>query len=299
MTSNLSHSYSSNKCHRVEDAIRRLDDMIDREAAAPQCANYFELQDTSNGEVDEACRAAMTAWLQQIQRTLSLNPETVWIAMSFFDRYLASGRGLSLEVLKSKRNFQLACITAFYATVNMYEPCALTMDEIIQICRGAYAESEIVFVERDMLSALDWLPTHTPLDFVRALLELLPKGQASPRVEESLVEDCQDHLDQAVADLCSTCSPPSDVGTSCLVSSIAGSQLLTPAEKRSLWIALNECYRGLLSKGVKWVTCRLFSDSRPRKPSHLLVRQVRKWSDSHGTNMELSPACVSPAPGQE
>ena len=73
----------------------------------------------------------MVKWLQQVQSTLKLNPDTVWIAMSIFDRYLCSGRGGSVRALEDKCKFQLAAITAFYTAVKIHEPVVLGIDMLL------------------------------------------------------------------------------------------------------------------------------------------------------------------------
>ena len=93
--------------------------------ATTRCTNYFKRNNIAtsscaddNTMIDSAaCRKAMASWIQQVQKTLSLSPETVWIAMSFFDRYLSSSKGNSSQVLKSRCKFQLAAITCFYTAV--------------------------------------------------------------------------------------------------------------------------------------------------------------------------------------
>ncbi|KAL7547966.1 hypothetical protein ACHAWF_011242 [Thalassiosira exigua] len=296
---NDSHSSSSSDAHR-EEAMLRLDAMLDRESSAPmRSSNYFRRSRSDGEEIDEACRTAMAGWVQQVQRTLSLNPETVWIAMSFFDRYLATGKGRSKEVLGSKCQFQLACITAYYTAVKMHEPVVLGVDMLTQICRGTYGESDIVDMESDILRALEWrVSGHTPMDFVRTLLELLPEGQMSSTATESILEDCQEHLDRAVSDLSSTSSKPSVVGASCLASSLAKNRLLTASQKRATWIALNK-YCDLSSAEVVAVTSRLFSDAKPCRGSGssdaIAARKLRQQQQagSYGGNVRTSPVCVS------
>ena len=102
-----------------------------------KCANYFQNKGAGH-ELNESCRRAMVTWIRQLQKTLNLSPESVWIGMSYFDRYLSSGRGNSKKALKSKRKFQLAAITAFYTAVKIYEPFVLDLDVLTRICRGLY-----------------------------------------------------------------------------------------------------------------------------------------------------------------
>lgn len=196
------------------DVLARLTAMRSREATTSY-VNYFD-EDTPRGDIDEACREAIVTWLTRVQEALSFEPETVWIAMSFFDRYLSSGKGNSHATLASKCQFQLAAITAFYTAVKIYEPVVLDVDMLVQICRGSYRNSDIIGMEQDLLSALNWrVAVHTPMDVARCLVELLP-ARLSPRTAEQLLEACQRHVRAALSDVAFLPCAPSAVGLGCL-----------------------------------------------------------------------------------
>mmetsp|Transcript_25020 Transcript_25020/g.45066 ORF Transcript_25020/g.45066 Transcript_25020/m.45066 type:complete len:285 (-) Transcript_25020:50-904(-) len=271
------------------DILDHLDAMIFQEDTT-RCFNYFKM-DTSCRNVNEACRKAMVTWMTHVQNTLSLSPETIWIAMSFFDRYLSSGRGNAEEVLKSKCMFQLAAITAFYTAVKIYEPVVLGIDMLIQICRGMYTKSDIVEMEKNILSALDWrVSSHTPMDFARYLLELLP-GQAPSYDSDGLLEMCQKQVDLAVTDIYFSCCTPSVVGISCLASSLTQSYSLSLSEKQALWVTLSRlCHFDLSPKEVIAARQRLLSYVSPYKPNS--VSKLATLSQSNTSVSSSSPICV-------
>ena len=254
----------NNMINNHTDILGHLDAMIDQEETT-RYFNYFKRD--AQCDINEECRKAMVTWVTHVQTTLSLSPETVWIAMSFFDRYLSSGRGNSQEVLKSKCKFQLAAITVFYTAVKIYEPVVLGIDMLIQLSRGMYKKSDIVEMEKDILSALDWrVSNHTPMDFARYLLELLP-GQVPSYDSVSLLEICQEHVDFAVTDIYFSCCTPSVVGISCLASSLTQSYNLSLLEKQALWVTLSElCHFDLSPKEVIAARQRLLSHALPCKP---------------------------------
>ena len=175
-------------------------------------------------------------------------------------RYLSSGRGNSQEVLKSKCKFQLAAITAFYTVAKIYKPIVLGMDTLVEICHGSYNKSDIVEMEKDILSALDWrVSGHTPMDFARYLLELLPE-QVPSYDSDSLLEICQKHVDFAVTDIYFSCCTPSVVGISCLASSLTQSYSLSLSDKEAVWATLLElCHFDLSPKEVIAAQQRLLS----------------------------------------
>ena len=101
-----------------ENNLACLKAMCSQEDAIATC-NYLKL--SPNNIIDEKCRTAMVGWCQQIAMKLNLRPNTLWIAISFFDRYLSSGKGRSRAALRDKYVFQLAATTTFYIAVKLYE----------------------------------------------------------------------------------------------------------------------------------------------------------------------------------
>jgi len=278
------------------DILSRLDAMRVQEATTNNCLNYFKVN--AGGEINEACRKAMVTWIKQVQTTLELSPETVWMALSFFDRYLSSNK--SVDVFQSKRKFQLAAITAFYTAVKIYEPVVLGIDMLIQICRGAYTQDDIVSMENDILAALDWrVSCHTPMDFARNLLELVSDEEVALRVSDNLLESCQKHLDFAITDISFSCFKPSILGTSCLATSLMDSDLLSFSEKQSIWVRLTElCNFDLSSSEAVAIQQCFLSHAHPTK-SNTVSKLGSKSRHSSMVSAYLtegvssSPKCVT------
>lgn len=278
------------------DILSRLDAMQVQEESM-RCHNYFR----SNAciELNEECRQAMVTWLQQVQKTLSFSSETVWIAMSYFDRYLSSGKGESGRVLQSRRKFQLAAITAFYMAVKIYEPVVLGVDLLVEVCRGAYSESDIVSMESDILVALDWrVSVFTPLDFVRHLLELLPENKGNCCISECLLEGCQKQVDGAISNLYDSCLKPSVLGVRCLAKSLAASDgIFSSSEKRTIRSWLSElCSLGLFSTEVMGAQQRLPSLYPNHNKSSTASKKSTTLSRSRAVVAEAessSPICVT------
>lgn len=274
--------------------LSRLDAMRVQEETT-RCSNYFK---RTRGDLNEAARKSMVQWIQQVQRTLSLSPETVWIGMSFFDRYLSSGQGNSMDVLKSRSKFQLAAITAFYTAVKIYEPVVLGIDMLLQICRGTYTESDVLSMEMDILSTLGWrVSVHTPMEFARHLLEMLPE-QVDSIIYCSVLEACQEHLDYVITDVHLSCSKPSDVGISCLASSLSESDLLSLTQKQAIWMQLSElCDFDLSSHEVVGAQQCLMAQLSPCKQntsSNKLSQQSSTIFTGYSVDGEStsSPICI-------
>mmetsp|Transcript_36274 Transcript_36274/g.78272 ORF Transcript_36274/g.78272 Transcript_36274/m.78272 type:complete len:301 (-) Transcript_36274:91-993(-) len=287
------------------DIIDCITAMRVRDETIPKCINYFNLTANNNatreeGGIDETCRTAMVTWITQVQKTLSLNPETVWIAMSFFDRYLSSSRGESQKALGSKREFQLAAITSYYTAVKIYEPVMLGIDTLMEICHDTYSKYDIVSMEHDILSALDWrVACHTPMGFVRHLLELLPK--LSSHDSNTIIQVCQNLIDEyAIKDIYFSPFAPSVVGISCLAISLAIIDTLSLSKAEGIWYQLSESCEDfeLSSKEVMSVQQRLLSRVTPttRNKSNSFKFRGTVSKSAVVNNVDggsLSPICVT------
>ena len=70
------------------DILARINAMLVQEVTTTtRCFNYFK-----HKSVNESFRESIVTWLQQVQSTLMLSPDTVWIEL-----YLCSGRGSSAK----------------------------------------------------------------------------------------------------------------------------------------------------------------------------------------------------------
>ena len=223
----------------LADTFGRLEAMKAQEEST-RCHNYFQ---RSACCLHESCRKDMVIWLQQMQRALELSSETVWIATRFLDRYVSSGKGKSQEALEDRYNFQLAAIAAFYTAVKIHEYPVVKLDvvKLVKICKGYYEESEILFTEEDILSALDWrVTTPTPMEFVRVFIELLPERIASSSTtSDRLLETSQKFVDGTTTDFYFTFFKPSVIGAACLASSVSATKgILSSSERKAFWLQL-------------------------------------------------------------
>ena len=270
------------------DVLARLDAMAVQEATLRR-RDY--LRRNAHSTVTEADRAALVSWVQQIQTSLNLGPDAAWLAFSYFDRYLASGRGRSRDVLRNKGQFQLAAVTAFYTAVKITAPVVLGLDMLAAICHGRYDESDFAAMERDMLSALGWrVAVHTPMDVVRHLVEAL---QVESKIAEGLLQACQEYASRSISDLGLSCCPPSVMGIACLATVLAEGDLRSSA-KRALWDGLQAISPvDPSSRQVFEARERLMSLDAPRKAS--VPSKVAPSRSSHAAVSDgpHSPVCVS------
>ena len=248
------------------DMLAQLDAMRAQEKTVRQ-RNYFE---GGANAITEECRGAMVSWVKKTCRALRLSPDTAWIASSFVDRYIASGRGHSGEALASEDHFQLAHVTSFYLAIKIYEPRAMEVEFVEQISQ--YREREVLAMEAELLSALEWrVAVHTPMDVVRLLLALLSDRLSSPKAE-ALLESCQWHVDASATDMYFACRAPSVVGVACLASALDASNEWSPAAKQALWSELSDaCHFDLHPPEVTAVRGRLLLYTTPCESPTMLA----------------------------
>jgi len=209
------------------EALRRQEDDVSN------CMNFISL--STNNEIDETCRTSMVVYLQKIGKALKLSPETVWQSISFFDRYLSSGKGKSNDALQDKYKFQLVAISSFYIAVKLYEQVELSVNTLAKLCKGYYAESDIIDCEEDILFALNFrLATPTPMEFIRHYMHLLP----SDIIDNKLLKECEKRVEYTSTDIYFTFCKPSCVGASVLTSILLDQDILSSTQRQTLYLKL-------------------------------------------------------------
>ena len=252
------------------DILARLDAMLVQEGTATmRCFNFFKRK--RSGSVNESCRKLMVKWLQLVQSMLNLDPDTVFITMSIFDRYLCSGGGGSARALEDKCNFQLAVITTFYTAVKIHEPVVLGIDMLLVVCRHAYTKDDFVSMEMDILSAINWrVSCHTAMDYAWTLLELIRGEHLPSGIADSFLGDCEKQMGNAIANIRSSCCNQYKLGICCVAFSLDKNKLPSFSETDAIWVRLSElCDVDLTSIGgaasqqylARTSPCKLNTDS--------------------------------------
>ena len=288
--------------NNIKELTRRIEAMQVQEERTTRCRNYFSSRDGYAAPVDETCRKAMADWCFKVADALELSRETVGIGMSFFDRYLSSGKGKSFEALENRSKFQLAAITSFYIAVKIYEPVQMGINLLVELCRGFYLESDILVMEKDILFSLEWrVSAPTPLDFVRHLLELLQESVNSS-VSGIVLQNVQNLMDYATTEFYFSVCKPSVVGVGCLASSFNNINIFSLTEQAEFLDQLSQVMDDfrITSKDVFEVQQRLLSQSSPCKPtayskaSSMSCCSNNNVMASYNVNDKASsPICVS------
>jgi hypothetical protein len=213
----------------VADVLDRINAMRSHEEETERCINYLTTH------VDATCRKLMVDWYFSVVDAFNLSRETVWVAISILDRYLSSGKGDATKSLECKRMFQLASVTCFYISVKVYESSQFGIRLLTRLGRGLYKEKEIVYMEQDILFAIEWrlyASTTTPMEFARQYLGLLkePVGDTS-----HVLKSAASYVDKAVSNVSYSTWRASSVGMACLAGALDDDCVLSSSEKVGIW----------------------------------------------------------------
>ena len=221
--------------HHHDDTLSCIQAMRGQGDEVSTCINY--LQFSYNNSVNVSSRTAMVTWCQQLQKKLKLSPETASFAISFFDRYLSSGKGKSRQALQDKYLFQLSAIVSFYISIKLYEKTELTVDTLVKICKGYYAKADIIETEEEILFSLDYhLATPLPIHFVKEYIKMLPSEVDTT----SILDECKERIKDTEKDLYYTFCKPSVAGASFLLDVFVNKNLLSSTQRQEFYLQLSK-----------------------------------------------------------
>ena len=128
-------------------------------------------------KVTPSDRQTMSTWSYDIVDACSIDREVACIAISYTDRFLSTNLPLANECLTSRRTYQLVFITCLIIALKCRAGMTVDSDFVADvICQGMYEEEEIVEMEKQVLSGLEWrLNGPSVQEFVSGLIELLPR----------------------------------------------------------------------------------------------------------------------------
>lgn len=273
--------------------LERINAMLEKENTTQHKTYNF------TSEVNASCRKAMIEWCFTVCDAFdSLQRETVGISASILDRYLSCKKGESALALMNRQRFQLTTITCFYISVKLHETVALSIGMLIKLCRGWYTEEDIVAMELEILSSLEWrvsLSTVTPIDYVRHFLELLPEYS---NVAEVVLENATRHVDIATADVdCCSCKA-SSVGVVCLAGALNDTYELSSPERDMLWSQLSRKLVGfdIASNEIRTMELKLLAKTpmmnRKQKNQSPSSSLIQCGVHSSGDQMPPSPVSI-------
>lgn len=99
-------------------------------------------------------------WLVDVQLELELNERVLYLARNYMDRYFSR-----CDV--TVRQLQLVAAAALLVAAKLEEDEGAAADEVNSMCDGAYSTAELIVMERQLLTVLDYKTLAvTELDFL-------------------------------------------------------------------------------------------------------------------------------------
>ncbi|CAB9510896.1 diatom-specific cyclin [Seminavis robusta] len=221
----------------MEAIVATIEAMRRQEQRGYICQDYLYQQQQDEASqigplagkpVTIACREKMIQWCYKVVDFCNFNRETVAIAISIMDRFMATGPGQ--QVARDRSQFQLVAMTSLYTAVKIHEPEVMSAELVSQLSRGAHTEDEIEDMERTILQALTWqVNPPTALSFVREFLKLLPPAVIVVNGEDvkmTIYEMCKFQSELAVADASLISIPASTVAFCSFINALESLQCL-------------------------------------------------------------------------
>jgi len=153
----------------IQDTLRI---MRTQESTIYKRFDYLAKQtDISDRVVDGSWRQRIVEWMYGVVDHCNLRRDSVAVAAYYLDLSLING------LVVSRREFQLAAMTALQLAIKLYDSTLVKLDSMVKLGRGLFSEQDVRDMEMKMLGALKWqVHPPTPVCFLRQFLRLLPNG---------------------------------------------------------------------------------------------------------------------------
>jgi len=110
-----------------------------------QIPDYIQKQT----EISKTMRSILVDWIVELQDTLHLNHETIYLSVKIVDQYLS-------KVKCSRSKFQLLGSTAVLIASKFDSRLCPQINSFLYVCDNAYSKEEMVEMEKDILSKIDF-----------------------------------------------------------------------------------------------------------------------------------------------
>lgn len=220
---------------RQESTTYKCDDYLHRhmqpssslmdDIFCPNSTNHISNKNQNNKLTKEdiqTCmnnRSKMSQWCMTLMDACQLQRETVSIAFSSLDRFLATDQGV--ECIEDSTTFQLACMTSLYSAIKIHEEKALSPETLSHISRGFYSKDDMEEMEWTMLQALQWrVNAPTPLAFCREFLNLIPDHEMDQKTKDHVLSLAKIQTELAVSNYSFVATKPSSIGFAALTNAM-------------------------------------------------------------------------------
>mmetsp|Transcript_29075 Transcript_29075/g.45181 ORF Transcript_29075/g.45181 Transcript_29075/m.45181 type:complete len:356 (-) Transcript_29075:436-1503(-) len=247
---------------------------------------------THTSGITEEWREKIVNWSYDIADFYHFNRETVYISLSYLDRFLATR--------SSKMNntsFQLAAVTTINLAIKLYEHNKMDHRTLVSLCRGKFQLEDIVRMEMVIMRELNfYLHPPTPIAFCSLFLSLFPENFAPYDVMVDVGEVTNFLTELAVLDYWFVTKKPSSIALGAIMISLE-------IHLRERVYDLNEFFSdiakasGMLVTDVETVQCR--DRLWETYVSGGYASSLQQPQDEQLVRFADSPVCVSGAPRRQ
>jgi len=201
----------------IVELTDRLEVMRKQESTTFVCSDYLNTT-TSPRMIDEVCRTKMLTWCLQVLDFGKFKRETVVMAMSYLDLFLSSGTQRAMDVIKTRKEYQLASMTTLYMAIKLYEPVEMDTNALALLSRDTYEAKDFARMEFDILFALNWR-VHGPtvLTFLEYFMAVIsPRPVRKDTGFDTLTHICKQYVELTLGDYYFVTQKPSTVAIAVL-----------------------------------------------------------------------------------
>ena len=127
-------------------------------------------------------RAKVIDWLVDVGAKYQFCPETLYLAVNIFDRYLE-------KMVVKKDDLQMVGVTSLWIASKYEETYAPDAREIVSVCDNTYTRREVLGMERGILEALQYQVTvSTSFDFLIRFLNAAHANKEMVNMSHYLLE---------------------------------------------------------------------------------------------------------------
>jgi hypothetical protein len=119
-------------CCDKSQILDQLQTMLIQERNIYIRCDYIKKASSSNSRsyADAWCRLKMVQWCYQVIDFVELSRDTVFIAISYLDRFFSTSTQRAKQVLENRKEYQLAVMTCLFMAIKLFEPGNLSQKAI-------------------------------------------------------------------------------------------------------------------------------------------------------------------------
>jgi len=134
----------------LEYSNQILENVLSQETKLLPPSDYISRQP----ELNQKTRAVLVDWMVSVHRKFRLLPETLFMSVALVDRYLA-------VKAVTRKQVQLVGVTTLFLAAKYEEIYPPELKEFVYLTDRAFSKEQVITMERDILSALNFEVTMT------------------------------------------------------------------------------------------------------------------------------------------